>query len=343
MKKDTSGPGTLINEMVIQGDGKSSRAGLVVEPEAAPEKDSFEVELERTLRETEAQVLSLTDGATDPEEAEAWREAGRIVARFKPVPWFIWRLSNFVFASSAKEVKLPEGFVLGLRRLIFAAASDPVLGSGEKINDLRKALNVVPPNLVAAVSVIHAVCRRLASRQFERIWRPILEDAILRCHIGSHVGQYDKEFGRGRGMLAGFASRAGLAILLANGELEQARTALEALATGREIGSVGHSIYKCDPLQVSAMMLSAAGCGRDASFGTVSYAYANKGDIAENNQQLKWLAALTICEEIRMGRADKVDERFWNALSIDSAERKNELLDIAKVVIRRGHGWGWLI
>ena len=43
---------------------------------------------------------------------------------------------------------------------------------------------ILPSDVVAASSVIHAVCRRLGTRQFERIWRPILDDAILRARIG---------------------------------------------------------------------------------------------------------------------------------------------------------------
>lgn len=339
-----AGSDTIINEMMTRPDDKPSSglAGLVVEPEASAEKDSFEIELERTLKQTENEVLGLKNVISGPDQTVSWQKAREVVQAFRPVPWFIWRISNYVLGTPGQMNSLNEGFVLGLRRLLFAAASDPILGSGDKVNDLRKALKIVPPDVIAAVSVIHGVCRRLATRQFERIWRPILEDAILRCQIGWNVGSFQGSFGSGRGMLAGFASRSGLAILLSTGDLDQARKALESLASGKEISEVGLQIYQCDPLQVSAMMLSAAGCGRDASFGTVSYAFKDTEKVVENDEQLRWLAAFSVTENIRMGKVDSVPAKFWEVLGISESGKK-DLLDITKRIIRRGHGWNWIV
>ena len=341
-KKDPGSP--ILADMVLKPESKGSNlGGLVVEPEPDKEKDRFEVELEKTLQQTERDVLGKRVEASSPDQARSWIKARQVIQKFQPVPWFIWRLSNFVLGTPGQINKVSEGFVLGLRRLIFAAASDPILGSGEKVNDIRKALKTVSPDVIASVSVIHAVCRRLATRQFERIWRPILEDAILRCHIGCFVGQNDENFGAGRGMLAGFASRCGLAVLLSTGELDEARRALELLATGKEIADVGMQIYECNPLQVSAMLLSAAGCGRDAAFGTVSYAYNDKNSVVENDEQLKWLAAFTITENIRVGKIDQIEPKLWEALSLDEGESKQYVLELSKKIIRRGHSWGWLV
>jgi len=336
--------GAIITDMVIKPEARGSNlGGLLVEPEPDKEKDSFEIELEKTLERTEAEVLGRKDIASAPDQTRSWTASRRIIQDFQPVPWFIWRLSNFVLGTPGQVNKVSEGFVLGLRRLLFAAASDPILGSGEKINDVRKALKVVSPDVIASVSVIHAVCRRLSTRQFERIWRPILEDALLRCHIGCFVGQCHEGFGAGRGMLAGFASRCGLAVLLSTGELDQARRALEMLAAGKEISEVGMKIYECNPLQVSAMMLSAAGCGRDAACGTVSYAYQDSDSNVENQEQLRWLAAFTITENIRVGKAEQTDPKLWAALGLESDAERADLLELSKKVIRRGHGWNWIL
>ena len=202
---------------------------LVDAPDNDVEKDSFTLQLEKTLTNVHEEV-ALVD--SESLEREAWLEAKSIIEKFKPVPWFIWRLSHFVLGRSGEIKQLDQGLVFGLRRLLFAAASDKVLGSGRKIDNTREALSLVSSDVVAAVSVIHAICRRLSKCDFERIWRPILDDALLRARIGVVVGEVVPEFGSGRAMLAGFAGRLGLAILISSGSLEQAQRCLELLASG---------------------------------------------------------------------------------------------------------------
>ncbi len=320
-------------------------ADLVVEPEVDNDaaKDSFARQLEATLKETEEAVSSLSAIANDALQARSWENASKIVKQFSPVPWFIWRLSNYVLGKPGQVNECTEGLVFGMRRLLFAAASDALLGSGQKVNNVRKALGILSGDVVASCVVIHAICRKLSARPFERIWRPILDDAVLRAKIGYSVGRRLPEFGPGRGMLAGFAGRSGLAVLISSGELEQARLTLEKLATGAQIKQVGLNIYRTDPLQVSAMMLSAAGCGRDAAFGTVSYAAEDSLRIIENEEQKRWLAAFSVCESVRIGEVDKVKQEYWETLHFTSDAQKLSLADEAKQLSRRGHGWSWLI
>ena len=346
-EKNKSSSENLVGEMLTSGGVKHSpSADLVVEPEAQPaEADSFAKELERTLQETEQAVLGLTGARADALAERSWQRAREVVAEFRPVPMFIWRLSNFVLGKPGQINKVSEGLVFGLRRLLFAAASDPILGSGQKVNSVHKALESTAPDVIAAVAVIHAISRRLASRQFERIWRPILDDAILRAQIGLYVGRQHGGFGAGRGMLAGFAGRCGLAILISSGDLDQARKALEMLATGAEIRAVGLSLYGCDPLQISAMTLSASGCGRDAAYGTVSYssslAVSSSADSSADNQRC-WHAAFLITECVRTARIDKITQADWQALRFESDDNKNSLTEKSKSALRRGHGWNWL-
>lgn len=347
--KGKTSSATLMSDMVAGSNSKKSQsAELVVEPEAAPaEVDSFARELEKTLRETEQAVLGLEGKQKESAEARSWQQARTLVENFKPVPLFIWRLSNFVLGKPGAVNRAGEGLVFGLRRLLFAAASDSVLGAGRKVNTVHDALDVLSPDVVAATAVIHAISRRLATRQFERIWRPILDDAILRAQIGFFVGSLDQAFGPGRGMLAGFAGRCGLAVLIASGELDQARKALEMLATGAEIKNVGMALYGCDPIQISAMMLSASGCGRDAAYGTVSYSSsiplkaAPDGDEV-GRSQAAWHAAFFITEFVRTARSDKIPDAVWARLSFNDTVSKNNLADKTKLALRRGHGWNWL-
>lgn len=233
--------------------------------------------------------------------------------------------------------------VLGLRRLLFAAASDPLIGEGRKVNDMRKAMSILSSDVIAALGVIHAISKRLATRQFERIWRPILDDALMRAQLGYLVGEQNRAFGAGRGMLAGFAGRCGLAIIIAEGDLEQARGALEMLASGKSIKEVGIAVYKCDPLQVSAMALSASGCGRNAAFGTVSYSVQDSMSIIENDEQMAWLAAFTANEGIRSGAPETIDEKYWRVLNFKGEEEVKGLLEVTQTLIRNGHGWNWLM
>lgn len=341
-KDEGAGATEVLSEFVLK-EGKEAfgEGGLLSEPEQSPEADRFNEELERSLAETQEDVLRLKN-LSDETKARSWETARAIVEEFQPVPWFIWRLSNYVFSSSNKVTQLTDGAVLGLRRLLFAAASDSFLGEGTKVNSIHKALQILSPDVVAAVAVIHAVSKRLAVCQFERIWRPILDDAILRSQIGFLVGERNKEFGAGRGMLAGFAGRCGLAILIASGELEQARKALELLASGADISSVGMSVYGCDPLQVSAMTLTAAGCGRDAAFGTVGYASPLSGFEGENESQFCWLSAFAVVEMVRTGRQREVDERFWEALGYNLGQDRGDLVSVSESLLKRGHNLNWI-
>lgn len=323
-------------------DSRKNAGDLVIEPVSGNgESGAFAVEVERTLSRTESEVI-LGQPELSSEEVHAWRTATGIVKQLQPVPWFIWRLSNFVFAGTRSNTRISEGFVLGLRRLLFAAASDPLLGKGEKVNNMRVALDVLAPDVIAAVSIIHAVCRKLSSRGLERIWRPILDDALLRARLGFWVGCEEKSFGSGRGMLAGFSGRGGLAILLATGTPEQAKLALELLASGEEIGSVGYEVYQCHPVQVSAMLLSICGVGCDAAFGTAAYV-ANQGpQRLSSHEQKQWLSTFTIIELVRTNRIDSISEDDWAILGHTEAAARKELKDEALKAIRRGHGWSWL-
>lgn len=314
---------------------------LTSSPREAEENPAFISQIEKNLEETKEAVLSLADSLGIPKEAATWDKAKEIVSEFKPVPWFIWRLSNYVFSKPGQTNPINEGLVLGLRRLLFAAASDDVLGTGEKVNDVRKALKILPSDVAAATAVIHSICRRFRGRPFERIWAPIVDDAIVRARIGWEVGRYSAEFGPGRCMLAGFSGRCGLAILLASGTLTEAQKTLELLAGGAEIPEAGLKIYRCEPLKVSALALSAAGCGREAAFGTVSYAVPESKRAPASKTQEEWLAAFAVCEALRLGRADGLPKRYWDALKIDQTAQ-GELSALSRKIVRRGHGWTWL-
>lgn len=332
----------ILSEMVLKDRESEDPAALIVEPEVPADAQGFDEEFDRSLKGAEQEVIDLQAGGGEA-LAQSWTKARELVQTLRPVPWFIWRLSNYVFSSPGQAKTLTDGGLIGLRRLVFAAASDPFLGTGRKVNSIHRAIDILSPDVIAAVAVIHGVCRRLAACQFERIWRPILDDAILRAQIGFLVGERNPSFGAGRGMLAGFAGRSGLALLIATGELEQARRALEMLAAGSEISTVGERVYGVQPLQVSAMVLSAAGCGRDAAFGTVRYATPTLGQGESDSEQFLWLSAFTITECIRTSRVHHIGDQYWEALGYMIGQDRGDLVAVTETMLRKGHTLPWIL
>lgn len=300
---------------------------------------SPEIQGELTATETEiSQTFSLS-------EDEAWAQATRIVAKFNPVPWVIWRLCRQVFNPHSGSRALNEGFVLGLRKLILTAAEDPIVGAGKKVETVKDAISRMQPDVIGAFAAIHGVARRLAAHNHERFWKPIVDDAILRARLGLIVGLMHPDFGPGRGMLAGFSGRAGLAILVAQGTLESAQQALEMMAVGKPIKAVTMAVYGCDPLQLSALVLSAVVCWKDAAIGTVAYSLENKDALKHmhrNTEQQCWFHAFSLIESLRLGRAELVDEEVWKTLGFENQDEKANVIDEARGLIRRGHGWDWL-
>lgn len=335
MSKDRSGEER--EEVDIGG-----AAGLTFDPAKDQDNESYAKEIRDAIQTTE---LELVGSNFLPTEGNiSWDRAKTIVESFQPVPWFIWRLSNFVFGAHGRPNKVSEGLVLGLRRLLFAAASDGILGKGEKVNNTREALKVLRSDVIAAISVIHGVSRKLHSKRFERAWQPILDDAIIRAHVGFFVGQMNLDFGPGRGMLAGFAGRVGLAILISTGSEFQAEESLKSLTLGSTLRDVGIRTYGVDPLQVSALTLSASGCGRDSAFGTLGYAALEDKEqrAGTTREQMRWLAAFTITEAARTKAISSVPQEMWEVLGYYEQQDIDDLTALVNTLIRHGHGWNWL-
>ena len=148
---------------------------LIVEADVGPETSEFRPEQSQSINEV---VATITTGSLGKEQAQGWLIARRKVENFRPLPWFLWRLSLSVFSKAVGAAEINEGMVLGLRRLLFAAASDPVLGVGTKVNSVKKSLSILPADVVAAVSIVHSICRRMNSYGHESIWKPILDDFL---------------------------------------------------------------------------------------------------------------------------------------------------------------------
>jgi len=320
---------------------EASKAELMVTSAAESDQEKYAEQLEQTLKETEEALLDSLPGQGS--EIESWQISRGVVARFRPVPWFIWRLCNYSFGKSGPAKKVSEGFVLGLRRLLFAAASDEVLGAGEKVNNVRSSLKVLAPDVLTSVAVIHAISRRLATRDLERVWRSILDESIMRARVGFIIGEKDSMFGPGRGMLAGFSSRIGLAILIATGSSNEAEKFMELVANGEDPETAALETYACRPVQVSAMALSAAGCGRDAAFGIIGDTSGKLApDSVANEERSRWRAAYLLVDCLRAGGEETISEDLWSKLKLDESDQQR-ILEEVHILSRRGHGWNWLV
>jgi hypothetical protein len=314
------------------------------ESEKKPMDATFEAQIEADLLQSEADVRSIDiqSGVTD--SADTLLNARRIVLEFQPAPQFIWRVVNFCLARPGRVNKLNDGQLFGLKTLLLNLGADPVLGKSGSPRNIRDVAESVPSDVIAAVSAIHAVCRKLKSRDFHAVWGPILDDALIRALLGFYVGQMNESFGPGRGMLAGFSGRAGLAVLVATGTTGQAQDAIALLSSGRSIQDVARELYGTDPLEVAAMILSACGLGKDAVLGVAGYAAGVSARIRSlTNEQRRWLAALTVTDVARMGSLSDVPEELWSILGYDSREERQELGEIANTLKRRGHGLAWVL
>jgi hypothetical protein len=321
---------------------RTATAGdLVVEPDNVDDTSGFDVGVATSLDDAYSDLTKRLSVGKD--EAQEWLNATQKVRDFAPVPWFIWRLTNLTLAPGGlRGGKLAEGFVLGLRRLLFATASDRLFGTGQKVNTLKDALMVLSPEVIGAVSAVHAICRRLSKHNNERMWRPIVDEALLRARIGYLAAKHQRDFGSGRGLLAGFISQIGLAVLVSMGEEERARTALEDIAVGKDMRNVARDLYECHPLQVGGMILSAIGCGADASSGVIAYLSVNALQIVSNFEQRQWLAAITIVNAVRDGTLESVEVDHCEVLSLDTDERRQQFVTECRRFIRGSHELHWL-
>jgi hypothetical protein len=93
------------------------------------------------------------------------------------------------------------------------------------------------------------------------------------------------------------------------------------------------------------MTLSASGCGKDAAIGTISYAASYNGDVlgAESFEQKQWLAAFTITDCVRTSKMNEIPEEHWKLLGFYNDNDKEELSELVKLLVRRGHGWDWML
>lgn len=283
----------------------------------------------------------------------SWEKARALVADFHPVPSFLRPMIGNVFSTRRGTQRLHPMSFFALHPLIIRAAMDQTFidypaegheytGQAGESSTIDRALSLVGDDVAAALCFIHAVCRRVDYVLPKRISIPILDDALIRAKLGFYLGLTSRKFGRGEGMLAGFAGRCGLAIQIAAGDLEEVQGVLESLAVGEDIQRVGERIYGCEPLQVSALTMIAAGCGREAAEGTSTFGYqADLPLVSMDEIKARWYAAFCIIEHMRMGRKALIHDSYWDAVDVTEVKQKL-LIEKFMELQRGGHRWRWL-
>ena len=330
-----------------KADSSADSAKTVASPPApsgSKKKEPWELEFsEDEALEPPVGVRERPSAVVDSPEGRSWRVAASIVNRLKPVPRLLWPVIHSVYGK-AGVIQQPDAMTFSnVVQVILRAAEDktlaPLAKEGERLN-LAQSVALIGPDVAAAVCLVHAVCRRIYSVVPERVARPIVDDALLRTQLGFYAGSTSPQAGSGRGMIAGFAGRCGLAVQIAAGDMEQAQRALVGLASGKDMTQVCMSVYGCDPLEVAALTLISGGCCREIAFGISSYTSRGK-DVEPGSEQYRWLSLFSVIEGLRMGHADRVEESYWRMLGYDAATREN----LNKQIVasqRRGHGWQWM-
>lgn len=271
----------------------------------------------------------------------SWAAAKRMVYDFRPVAGYLWRIVHAVLGQTEKLGK-PDPIAFDtMTPLLRVASGDLVLtGTQTEAESRDEAIKKIGFDTAAAICVIHGVCRRVGAAAPERIWRPIIDDALLRANIGFLIGGQISHFGKGRGLLAGFCGRAGLAVQIAASDLNRSQKALEGLAAGMDIRVVGLNNFGCDPLQVSAIMLASAGVSTEAALGVAAFSNDGRGLTPKGMQQL-WYAVFVITEHLRMNEPERIDPKHWRTIGYDDLLRK-ELEVKVKSLLKKGHRWDWV-
>ena len=324
--------------------GQLASSDLIVEGDALQLPDADQLKTQSSPEQTEIlnEALRMAGQASNAIAGEkAWLIARNKIERFKPLPWFLWRLSKAVFSKPPGHEDINEGMLLGLRRLVFAAASDPVLGSGTKINNLKKALEVLSPDVIAAVAVMHSVSKRLMTHGHESVWRSMLDDALISAQAGFELGGISRHVGKGRAMLSGFALNIGLAILIATGDQKQSQEMLEAISTGKDMKDAGMLVYGCEPLQISSVLLASCGCGPDAAAGLVQNNLDVDGMIDLKRSVSIWAASYKAIEILTKSRDKGSINDYLDLLGTDS-DKREQLFDKSVKITRSGHSWEWI-
>lgn len=292
------------------------------------------------------------DGGQLPEETQSpfseasWARAQEVVAAIQPIITPIRHICQTTLGDPSKINGLLEGAIIPLRRIVLACGHDSILAEDAREHDaplsVRQVLENLPSDVIAAALVVHSVGRRLRGRFKVGMAGAFIEEALTRAAMGLVVGKILERFGAGRAMLAGFSSRAGMAMIVAEGSDTQAMMLLEKFYSSESLQDACLDIYRVDPLHVGALLLLAAGCGSGACMGIVGCSMSDSVPPSDDNQLLWWAVHLLI-DQIATKHFKDIPDIVWETLGFKSLNERQDVYDLMQAVAVRGNGWLWLI
>lgn len=329
------GTGNLLADMVLSDQPRrSSLVGLVHAPDNPEAEESFKSSLSRNLDAGRA-LGERIEGVEL--EATSWERAVSIVKNCQPIPWYLRDLG----AAVAQEVtELPQDLLIPFRRLLFAAASDGVLGDDRRVNTLSDACTVLTSDRIWSISLIHSAVQGILAYPHQRFWRQFLEEALLDVYIGIALGALRDDFGVGRGMLAGFAGRFGLVVAMAGGTVEQARALTEKIAKGASSRSGGRRVYNCEALQISGLIYHLGGAPEKVLLGIFG-ALGEEVELADESAY--WRSAVRLIGAVRDSDIDldklAVDRELFG---LGEQEAWSSFRTRSQQIVRLGLPWPWM-
>jgi hypothetical protein len=272
--------------------------------------------------------------------SRSWTIADQLVGEFNPISWSLWRLIGFIMSRGVRINSVPPGMLLGYLRFLKLVGGDPVLGTSVELNTTALAAQHLKSDIIAATLFIHSISCHLHPRPLKKIWGGMLDDSLLRARIGLELGKHASDFGSGRCLIAGFAGRAGLIVLIATGTHQQAARTLQSLARGGDIVQTGLDVYSIHPFHVIAHIMLRGGLGMDSAVGVLSF--GNSAFVPSNDLQLQWRAVSRIIETARTSTYDRLTAEDWERASLLDPDKRDDFKDQAKLILRKGHGWLWI-
>jgi hypothetical protein len=289
---------------------------------------------------------STSDDSISASSDRSWARAREILESCEPVIPPIRRICETTIGDLSKINPIREGAIIPLRKIVLACGQDSILASGAAGDraraSAREVLETIPSDVIAAALVLHSVSRRVSNRHLEAIWGTFLDEALNRAAIGYAVGRGSPEFGAGRAMLAGFSSRAGLAMIVAHGSEEQAARLLQGLRNGATLRDTCLIVYQVDPVHVGALVVLAAGCGPSACMGIRGCADFQPRP-PEDEAELLWWGTHLLIDQLATRELQKISPILWDIVGIKEESAQKDVFDFVQSVSRGEHSWSWLL
>ncbi len=276
--------------------------------------------------------------------SNSWDVAYSIIKKVKPVPLPLWVIMRFVYNNKLNNSVVPVE--LSYFKYILNQAINNLVSSNKSLEvqnlnlSLDSLISLIGGELGSSICYINCISRKVINLLPPKISNPILEEALLRVEIGYIIGEHSKLFSKGKNILTGFLARSGLALQFISADTDLAKKALEKLAFGDDLESVGLEIYGCSPLQVSSMSLIEGGFNRDVAYGISSIYEKSENELSESC--FSWLSSFKINEYLREGKGELIGEKNWTSLGIDLNSRKEICLKV-KNLLKYGSSWNWIL